>query len=51
MGASLPLVLYFSVNGGPPTPVVFDLGICQRVLMALNSCICVCVYVCMRVCV
>lgn len=41
------LFFSFSLNGGLPTPLIFDLDVCQRVVMALNSCICPCVHVCM----
>lgn len=41
------LFFSFSLNGGLPTPLVFDLDVGQRVVMALNSCICPCV--CVRV--
>lgn len=43
----------FLLNEGLPTPLVFDLNACQRVVMALNSCIClrVCMFACAGECV
>lgn len=37
------LFFLFSLNRGLPTPLVFVLDVCQSVVMALNSCICLCV--------
>lgn len=43
------LFFSFPLNGGLPTPLGFDLDVCQSVVMALNSCICLCVCAYLRV--